>query len=67
LEFFGFVDSGLEAAALLEDLLGAFLVVPEIRFSDLGFGLLKLRSFSLRVKETSAAPPREPPGFDRLI
>jgi hypothetical protein len=67
LEFFSFVDRGLEAAALLEDLLCAFLVVPEIRFSDLSFGLLKLRGFSLRVKETSAAPPREPPGFRTLF
>jgi hypothetical protein len=63
----GLVDCGLEAAALLEDLLCAVLVVPEIRFANLSFGLLKLRSFSFRVKETSAAPPREPPGFRTLF
>jgi hypothetical protein len=63
----GLVDCGLEAAALFEDFLRAILVVPEIRFANLSFGLLKLRSFSLRVKETSAAPPREPPDFRTLL
>jgi len=42
--------------------LGALLVAPEIRFCGFFFYLGKLGAFGFRVKETSAAPPREPPG-----
>lgn len=63
LELIGFVDRCLQPAALLEKPLGAVLIVPEIRFAYLCFRFLKLGRFSLRVKETSAAPPREPPGL----
>jgi hypothetical protein len=52
---------------LLEDLLSAVLIVPEIWFANLCFRLLKLGRFSLRVKETSAAPPREPPGLGTFV
>jgi len=42
LELFGFVDCGLQAASLLEDLLSAILIVPEVGFADLFFRLLKV-------------------------
>jgi hypothetical protein len=62
-ELIGFVYGSLQAAALLEDFLSVFLIVPEVGSADLRFRLLKLGRFPLRVKETSAAPPREPPGL----
>jgi hypothetical protein len=37
LELIGFVDCRLEAASLLEDFLGAVLVVPEIGVTNFGF------------------------------
>jgi hypothetical protein len=37
LKLFRFVDSSLKAASLLEDLLGAVLVVPEIGVANLCF------------------------------
>jgi len=67
LELTGFVYRCLQATPLLEELLGAFLVVPEVRIANLGFRLLKLGRFSLRVKETSAAPPREPPDLRTFV
>jgi hypothetical protein len=67
LELTGFVYCCLQAASLLEDLLGAVLIVPEIWFTNLCFRLLKLGRFSFGVKETSAAPPREPPGLRTFV
>jgi hypothetical protein len=63
LELFRFVDCCLQAASLLQDLLSSILIVPEIGFANLFFGFLKVGRFPLRVKETSAAPPREPRGL----
>jgi len=63
LELFGFIDCCLQAASLLEELLGPILIAPEFGFANLFFGLLKVGRFPLRVKETSAAPPREPRGL----
>ena len=57
------VQDLLHVPAALQDLLRFSLIVPEIGFANLFFGLLKVGRFPLRVKETSAAPPREPRGL----
>jgi hypothetical protein len=47
--------------------LRALLIVPEVGFSGFFFYLGEFSSFGIRVKETSAAPPREPPGLGTFV
>jgi hypothetical protein len=59
----GFLDGCVEAAALTQDFLSALLIVPEVGLRAFFFYSTELCAFVIRVKETSAAPPREPPGL----
>jgi hypothetical protein len=58
----GLFCGGFDTASTAEDFLRALLVVPEVRFGGFFFYFGEFSAFGIGVKETSAAPPCEPPG-----